>query len=227
MTVVYRDKPFPIVDPLNIWTGDKGYSSPWFSLPLYVIPRQMVRNFDVGKGGAERFNAFFITSPLHQEALGINCIDIITPLWDKNDIFRHGLRKFDISSKYAAADAELLNMVEEQQIAIRDWYAINPYLFNGSLELGVGIPDIRVGMRARIPGERSEEHDETYYVESVSQNWTFGPGLKTTLGVTRGWKGTDRSLLDALEKIALRYIFEPTAQPVENTIDAQPGAAFA
>lgn len=223
MTVVYRDKPFPIADPLDIWTGEKGLGSPWYQLPVYVIPREAITNLDVGRSGAERFNAFFITSPLHQEALGINCIDIVAPLWDKDDIFRHGLRRFDVSSKYSAAGAELLNMVEQQRVAIRDWYAINPYLFNGNLEVGIGLPDIRVGMRARVPGARSQDEDETYYVETVSQNWSFGPGLKTSLGVTRGWRGTDESLLEAVRDIAFGYVVEPTARPLENTVDASAG----
>lgn len=223
MTVVYRDKPFPVVD--TRWGGDTGYQSPWFSLPIFIIPDQMIRSHNVGRGGSERFNAFFITSPLHQEALGINCVDIIAPLWNKQDILKHGLRRFDVSSKYAAAGAELLNMVEAQRYLVRDWYAINPYLYNGSLELGTGIPDMRVGVRARVPGEKSADQDMTYYVESVSQNWSFGPGLKTTLGVTRGWRGTDESLLDNMTKIAFNYLIEPTAQPLSNTIDAQVGFA--
>jgi hypothetical protein len=221
MTVVFRDKPFPISDPENVWQGNKGQNSPWFSLPLYIIPREAIRSLNIGRGGAERYNAFFITSPLHQEALGANAIDIVAPLWDKEDIRNHGLRRFDVSSKYGAVGAELLNLVEQQRIAIRDWYAINPYLFNGTLELGVGFPDIRVGMRGRIPGKQSADQDETYYIESVSQNWAFGPGLKTNLGVTRGWRGTDQQLLSAMFDIAFRYNVEPTAQPTQSTIDAQ------
>lgn len=217
MTVVYRDIPFPIVG--EEWTGDSGSSSPWFSLPLYIIPRESIRSFNIGRSGAERFNAFFVTSPLHQEALGANAIDIIAPLWDKEDILRHGLRRFDVSSKYGAAGAELLNLVEQQRTAIRDWYAINPYLFNGTLELGMGIPDIRVGMRARVPGATTEDHDETYYVESVGHNWTYGPGLKTTLGVTRGWRGKDEAFLEALETLAGNYIVEPTAEPAEASVE--------
>lgn len=222
MTIVFRDKPFPISDPENIWQGNKGQNSPWFSLPLYTIPRESIRSLDVGRSGSERFNAFFVASPLHQEALGLNAIDIIGPLWDKADILNHGLRRFDVSSKYGAVGSELLNITRQQRVAIRDWYAINPYLFNGTLELGVGFPDIRIGMRARIPGKLSQDQDETYYIESVSQNWSFGPGLKTSLGVTRGWRGTDINLLSAMFDLAVRYIEEPTTTPRQSTLDAQP-----
>lgn len=213
MTVVYRDKPFPIV--AEEWTGDKGKDSAWFSLPEFIIPREAVDTLDIGRSGLERFNAFFISSPLHQEALGANAIDIMAPLWDKDDILRHGLRRFDVNSKYGAAGAELLNLVEQQRAIIRDWYAINPYLFNGTLNLGVGMPDIRIGSRARIPGATTADHDESYYVESVANNWQFGKGTRTSLGVTRGWRGKDEALLEAMETLAGRYVIEPTAVPEE------------
>lgn len=220
MTVVFRDKPFPIVS--DLWTGPRGRDSYWFSLPEFIIPREAIVRRSIGKTGAERFNAFFVNSPLYQEVLGGNAIDIVAPLWDKGDIIRHGLRRFDVNSKYgvpARDETKLLNMVEEQREVIRDWYAINTYLKNGTLELGVGMPDVRIGSRARIPGARSGDQDESYYIETVSHNWAYGTGTRTSLGVTRGWRGTDESLLEALETLKGNYIKEPTATPAEETLE--------
>jgi hypothetical protein len=225
MTVVFRDKPFPIVS--DLWTGDKGKDSQWFKLPEFIIPREVIRQENLGRTGMERFNAFFVTSPLYQELLGGNAIDIVAPLWDKQDIRTHGLRRFDVQSKYGIArnlartdpnKKSLLNLLEEQREIIRDWYAINPYLKNGTLELGVGMPDIRIGSRGRIPGAKSENEDETFYIESVSHNWSFGAGTKTSLGVTRGWRGTDSQLLATLQRLKRRYLVEPTATPSEASV---------
>lgn len=221
MTVVFRDKPFPISVWSENWTGPNGKDSYWFSLPEFIIPREAIVSKDVGRTGMERYNAFFVNSPLYQETLGGNAIDIVAPLWSKSDILYHGLRRFDVSSKYGIPgddEKKLLNLVEEQREIIRDWYVMNPYLRNGTIELGIGMPDIRVGSRARIPGAKSEEQDESYYIETVSHNWAFGAGTKTSLGVTRGWRGTDDAYLDALNRLTGDYIVEPTAQPSEASV---------
>lgn len=218
MTVVFRDKPFPISRDPEFWTGPKGQDSYWFSLPEFVIPREAIVGKNVGRTGLERYNAFFVNSPLYQETLGGNAIDIVAPLWNKDEILRHGLRRFDVSSKYGVPGDEakkLLNLVEEQREIIRDWYVMNPYLRNGTLELGIGMPDVRVGSRARVPGARSKDQDEIYYIETVSHNWSFGSGTKTSLGVTRGWRGTDEAYLDALDRLIRTYEVELTAVPSE------------
>jgi hypothetical protein len=208
MTVVYRDRPFPVV--AEEWEGDKGEGSAWFSLPLFIIPREAIVTDDVGRSGLERYNAFFVASVLHQEDIGQAALELIPPLWERDEILRHGLRRFDIQSKYAAPDASLINITKAQRAIVRDWYCLNPYFFNGTLDLAIGMPDIRVGVRARVPGTGSEDQDETYYVEGVRHNWRFGQGLKTSLDVTRGWRGTDASLVEALEKLAGRYeVVEP------------------
>jgi hypothetical protein len=213
MTVVFRDKPFPVMDSA---TGmPTGQDSPWFSLPVFVIPREVIVTSNVGRSGLERFNAFFISPPLYQEAVTQASIDMRGPLWDKDDILRHGLRRYDVQSKYTDPGADFLTMIEQQRAISRDWYAINPYLLNGTIELGIGMPDIRIGSRAVIPGARSEQENEQYYIESVTHNWQYGMGTKTSLGVTRGWRGTDDSLTSAISSATALYQPEATATPEE------------
>lgn len=208
MTVVYRDKPFPIT--FDAWAGSKGLDSPWFSLPLFIIPRETINNSDIGRGGHERYNFFMMSTPLAQDTFALAAPELQRPLWDRDDILRHGLRRFDVQSKYGSPNGDIVDICKLQRAVTRDWYAINPYLLSGTLSLGMGMPDIRIGSRARIPGARSADEDETYYVESVGHNWTLRPGLKTSLGVTRGWRGTDSSLLEAIERLGNRY---EVAQP--------------
>jgi hypothetical protein len=202
-TVVFRDRPFPsIEDGPNDETGQ---DSAWFSLPMHIIPRQAVANAEVGRAGMERFNAFFVAPQIAQEAVGAGAIDLYAPLWSPDDILRHGLRRFDVKSKYTSPKAELLTLSSRLRTRVRDWYCINPYLLSGTIALGIGMPNIHIGNRIRIPGTQGPDFDETYYVESVSNRWQFGPGMRTEMGVTRGWIGTDDSYLDALGLIAGNY----------------------
>ena len=205
MVVMFRDRPFP--------TTELGDGSPYFDLPVYTIPRQALVSHDVGRAGMERFNAFFVAPQIAQEVMQAGGIDLFLPEWDADDILRHGLRRFDVNSLYAAADADYLTLSRAQRAKMRDWHCLNPYFLSGSLDLGVGMPWVRIGTRARIPGIESEDQDETYYVESVAHNWTFGVGTRSSLGVTRGWIGTDASLVDAMGIVAGNYAEPTRAQP--------------
>jgi hypothetical protein len=211
MFVIFRERPFPTMAQRNF--------SPWFKLPMWVVPEQMVVSDNVGRSGMERYNAFFVAPQLVQEVLPEAGVDIAQPLWDQDDILKHGLRRLDIVSKYTSLNADLAGLSTQQRIKVRDWYCLNPYFLNGSIELGIGLPDIRVGSRFRIAGKRSADEDTTYYVESVGHNWVFGPGLKTSLGVTRGWIGTDDQLLEALERVTDRYTTGLRAQPEEFALE--------
>jgi len=212
MSVFFRDRPFPLTNdvhddkalpPENLGLGQNSY---WFALPLHIIPRQQIGEDDLGRTGEERMNSFFLSPQVTQELAKTGTMDLAEPLWDMEDILRHGLRRYDIASHYKAKDATLFTMSTLSRYIARDWYAINPYLLNGSLNLRVGRPDIRVGTRVRIPGDNGEEsEDETFYVEQVDHNWVFGSGLKTTLAVTRGWVGTDDELLSKMEELGARY----------------------
>lgn len=207
MRIIFRDRPFPTIE-----LGD---ASPWFNLPLYTIPRQALITDDLGRAGMERFNAFFMAPQIAQEALNAGAIDLYAPLWDTGDIGRHGLRRFDVMSRYAAQDADHLTLSRAQRFRMRDWHCLNPYLLNGTLELGIGMPWVHIGGRAQIPGQRDVDQNETFYVEGVSHRWAFGVGTKTSLQVTRGWVGTDASYMDALNATAFNYQEAIRAQPTE------------
>ena len=213
MSVVLRDRPFPVVGSLK----NQGMDSPYFKLPTIEIPREDVVTDDLGRGGMERYNAFFVSPQVTQEFLRNSGIEITAPSWDREDIDIHGLRRFDINSRYTLDVVELANQGNTEQIndslltitknqraKIRDWYCMNPYLYNGSIELGRGEPEAHIGFRCRIPG-RIPAEDFTGYIESVSHNWQFGQGIKTNLGVTRGWYGTDKDYMDTLRLLAGKY----------------------
>lgn len=132
--------------------------------------------------------------------------DLIAPLWDPEDIHRHGMRHLDVSTSYRSDKKLNLTISNDQRYLLSNWYAMNPYLYSGSLPLVLGRPDIRVGGRVRIPDSTGRKRDETFYVEKVTNSWTHGPGVRTTLGVTRGFIGTDEQLLAAISKSVGNYV---------------------
>lgn len=211
--IFFRDRPFPLTDQVKDDGGNPPpklgleKNSAWFSLPLHIIPRQQIVNDSISRGGTERFNAFMVSPQVTQEVLRIGALDVVEPLWQPDDIARHGFRRYDIMSRYIAENGSLLFLSVMQRYMLRDWYAINPYLFNGAINLGMGRPEIHVGTRIRIPGEGGDTTlDETYYVESVNHNWQFGVGLRTSLGVTRGYIGTDNMLMNDIKTAGKGYV---------------------
>lgn len=212
MSVFFRDRPFPITSTVKDDTGalpaglQVDLNSAWFQLPLHVVNRQEIQSDDVSRDGSERMNAFFVGPQLVQDLLGAGGMDMTQPLWDPADILRHGLRRYDINSNYKTDGGTLLLLSVVQRYILRDWYVINPYLLSGTIVLAHGRPDIHVGTRIRIPGEGGDTAlDETYYVEGVNHSWSLGPGIRTTLQVTRGFIGTDNSLLQAIKDAVGNY----------------------
>ena len=201
MTVVIRDKPFPVI------SNDVGlFVDTWDRVPVITIPIQQIKNDDLGRGGLERYNAFFTATRLLQDNMGPHAPYMLQPLINTAEIRRHGIRRLDIQSNHLPDNFDSVTMAFAQRRILRDWYALNPYLLSGTLALGVGRPDAKIGCKARVPGVTSEYEDETYYIEGVSHSWNFGATAKTALQVTRGWVGSDASYLDALAKVNADYI---------------------
>ena len=198
MAVIFRDRPFP--------TLRDGRASTWYRLPIAEVARQDIDQDNTGRGGLERYNAFF-ASPSAIQNLAASAMDLHGPLWDTDSIQRHGMRAKYVDSRYIADVSTLYTMAEAQRTWVMNVHALNPYLHNGTLGLGVFRPDIRIGTRVRVV-DSIPERTMTYYVEQVSHSWSLGRG-RTTLGVTRGWRGTESSYLEALQKVSDRYTLLP------------------
>lgn len=219
MAVVIRDKPFLVSG--SVMTS-LVYLPSWATLPTHTLARQEIVDDDVGRSGFERYNAFYVTPKVSQELLQTFGVQAMAPFIDKNSIKRHGLRRLDVLSSVLA---DTLNGVTEhtlnlyQKMILRDWYCLNPYFLSGTITTGHGRPDIKIGSKLRIPGVFSinpldNEPDETYYIESVDQDWTAGPGMRTSIGVTRGWLGTDIDYQLAINKMSANYVLGPSALAV-------------
>lgn len=203
MQVTIRNRPFLVGDPLTGYPT--GLASPYFSLPKHYINPEDITSMDLGRTGAERFNMFLLSPQTTQETANSN-VDLAAPLWSSSDILYHGVRRFDITSRYVVTgtDQDLISMSQKQRYLLRDWHCLNPYLLNGNIFLGRGFPQIHIGERVLVYGV-DRDHDRTFYVEAVSNTWSFGGTIKTALGVTRGWEGSDTSYVQALADTTVYY----------------------
>lgn len=199
MAIILRDRPFPYgPDPKN----DSG----WFRLPMLEIePQDIASGVDIGRGGEERFNAFFIRGKAFAEYAGGN-VDLVAPILDKESIKKHGFRRYDSQSQYVPDPmSSWTNFLNFKRYQVRDWFCLNPYFLNGNIQLARGFPELRIGMRLRIKSPQGAKLDQTYYVEGIQHTWSLTAGMKTHVQVTRGWIGTDDELLDALITARKRF----------------------
>ena len=200
MAVLMRRRPFPYVDDLDTW----------FGIEMVEITPQDIKHQELAQNGAERFNSFVVKTKGYLEFLGI-LQEVLTSQINVTDVRRHGLRRMEVTSNYAAsgADTDILGVVEEQRKQIRDWFSLNPYYFSGTMDLGRGFPEIQPGYRLRVLGQDEEEH-LTFYVEGVRHSWDLVNGLKTSVMVSRGWKGSDQSYKEAIREAADRFVAATT-----------------
>jgi hypothetical protein len=206
MAVVFRDRPFPTISRVDIdGAVEKMEDGPWFErIPMIVVPPQHIVHRAVGRSGLERRNAFYAAPRLLHELSG-GYFDFNGPLWNPDDMKRHGFRRHDVVYDYTrGADAEDLVLTQVYKQRIRDFHCINHLFLNGTITLGYGRPDIRIGTKLRI-FDGDEGTQETYYVETVQQTWSLVQGVRTSVGVTRGFVGADAELVDVMNEVISKY----------------------
>lgn len=208
MAVVFRDKPFPLVDPRT--TGKIGRSGPWFRLPTWEITWQELRQYSLGTNGREAFNAFIHIGAATGEGMAQQGT-LRAPLWQLDEMRRRGMRSMDAHTPYAGifrrVDPD--TMMVARRAMLRDWYCMGTELRSGSFTLWRGYPQMKVGGRLRIVGDTDEE-TMTGYIEGVRHSWAPGQGLSTTLSVTRCYFGRDTDFLARLGAVSSSYVLCPT-----------------
>lgn len=207
MSVVFRDRPFPTLTRVKDdgVTPEPISEGPWFTrLKVYEVTPQHVTFRDVGRSGAERKNAFYAAPRLVHELTG-GYFDYNGPLWNPDDMKRHGFRRDDTTFNYVSgAGGDLLKLSQIYRQRMRDFHCMNHLFLHGSIMLGHGRPDIRIGHKLRILGA-TEDENETYYIETVKNAWALAGGVRTTVGVTRGWVGSDLLLIETFNEIVSAY----------------------
>jgi hypothetical protein len=188
-----------------------GMESAWFSLDRVDLPAWVIRDYDTGADGSQRYTLmeliadFGFGNPSEAAALA-------APIWSRGDIQTHGLRPWQQNVQYVAKDGAAQGQwIEERKDwnrLIADWYGPNPYLSSGSLGAGILVPEAKIGMRAKY-NTGSEETSEHYYLEGVEHKYSFtreaGHHGETGLSVTRGFRGTDHHYLKMVETVGANF----------------------
>ena len=213
MAVIIRDRPFP-----NTVRDTVLQNSPYFRrVPLFTVPTYGVSSTELGRSGRERKNTFFFSPQMFAELMpGFQ--DMQIPLAAITDVDDHGMRRLDAFSRYINTKTEdsYITMAQDYRKIVRDIHCLNHLFLNGSVVLNHSRPDIRIGGRLRIAG-RTQKEDETFYIEGVYHSWDLVNGARTAVDVSRGWVGTDQSLIDQLnDKIGEYFLLEDTG-PASNT----------
>lgn len=198
MTAIFRDKPFAVAT--EGVAARTGTSSPFFSLPTHTVPRSSVQGIDLGVSSQEAFNSFSFSPHFGQEQLR-KSIEAQYCLWNPSLMSRRGMRKLDASTMYKNFNLELL--YRSKRTLLRDWYCLGYELLQGSIELGRGFPEIRVGSRIVVVGPQADDRI-TFYVEGVRHTCQHN-GMQTSLDVTRGYRGTDASHVQRISQESAGY----------------------
>ncbi len=207
MAIELRKRPFPYESDLDTW----------FEVPTLVISPQDLSGRRISKNGATRLNNFTIrVKPFPEQ--GNILQEALTSEVDTLSIKKHGLRRMDIPTSYAAQgeSANTAGVLDEYRKQARDWFALSPYLYAGELDFARGWPNLRVGQRIQLLSPRGEDGTITFYVEGVRHAWDLKRGLRTSATVTRGWEGTDRSLRQAVQVLRSQFTRATHASALQN-----------
>jgi len=204
MGAIIRERPFPTVAAKK--------DAMWFSLPTWTIPTWLCDTIDLGRSGDQRFNLFELLADFGI-ATGEEQGAFSRPQWHKAGIFTHGLRAFSQTTRFFSdSEAGLQAWFAERSAWLQllvDWYAPNPHLYQGSIGIKTLLPEIRIGHRVILAGSDPKE-DMQLYVEGVDLQYqaptqTSGAQGRTSLIVTRGFRGSDEELFNATNKLSGLY----------------------
>ncbi len=201
--VYMRERPFP-----TIKSNDR-----WNALTLHRLKPAAISKRDIVSDGTARFNYWalrcvgaggssFNTGAAIQSATTRPAGQPgNTPIYDLDSIRKHGLRRYEQSTRYVPLNAAgaiagspqsgdlWLRIVSQWLRMIHDWYVIAPQQYTGTLHLASLNPKIRLGDRVQETRLSAAGYgDETwdYYVEGVSHSYRYPNHGETSLSVTRG-----------------------------------------
>ncbi len=169
--LVYRRAPF---DPAD-----------WENLVIGTIDDLEVANRSVSKGDSDVINMYWPYPDLGNQALQPYA-DTMQPLVDAGSAVRYGLQtaRFPIRGMSTDTNPDWLMAYQDMADDLWRWYRDNPLYWNGTIALGNGRPEIKVGQRVL-----DSATGLSYYVEGVQNSWQLTPtggAMNTSLQVSRG-----------------------------------------
>jgi hypothetical protein len=159
-----------------------------------------VLNYEVGRSGHDRQNGFCVlpmqSEQVQQMTAKILSVDQKGVIIDPESIKRYGLRMMETSSFYLQPTQTKQSNVTFQSLmakfskVIANWYYLNPWFLNGSITCRF-LPKARIGIpcryiKTRVDSTNEKPRMELFYVQGVSDEYSYGRPLTTTLTVTRG-----------------------------------------
>lgn len=175
--------------------------------PLHNIRRELVGDIKTGRSNAALIN-HIAYAPIQIVERSAQAATYQIPRVNLSSIDAHGSRRTDIKTAYDVTEVNTRSANIFLDIT-RDFNSLNHLLLTGTIDLTVPRPEIRPGSRVRIlRGDGALERAETYYVEGVRHSWSNGlaGGMKTSLTVTHGFRGTDQQYRDAVSRAAARWV---------------------
>ena len=211
------------IDTDGYWFNEKHEKNDGGYLPVFNVQWNDIKERNVTRTDVARKNAFFSAPVLTQNLTGL-LIDLQTPLWDTEDIQKNGLRPVFYSSSYMLDINQVAKLAKSNKESakniitqlnvfrrrMRDFMCLGHLYLSGTVTLGHGRPDIRVGGKLKINavGDQSPTDfqgdnlggvfQEIYHIDGVSHSWSPVLGMQTSLMVTRGIRGSDKERIQLL-----------------------------
>lgn len=202
-----RERPF-----VNILAAQK---SPWWRLATTRVFRREIKNLDLGTSDQERVNMIM----LYARSMIMTAEDqyaAYPPVFDAEDAKNYGLRRWERSIDFAGVGSgDVISWgreIEEWIQLAASWYGLNHQWLNGTATFGWLLAEARVGQRLVIEGDNDADRTQAY-IESVAHAFRYPNAPSTTLGLTRGFKGTDTALVAAVVDKAKRFVLPPSSPP--------------
>lgn len=181
-----RERPWPVY-------GEDPITSAWAQLPTVHLRPESVQNDRLTLG--TRYNTILISME-GQPASVLESWLLYPPLQVEPDIRLHGLRKFEVGTRFVSflASAEAKNEPYRWNYLFHSWYGIGKDLLEGPITV-IGIdPDIKVGRKLVIASGTSPTDPTRLvgYITDVGLQWSPPPGgWMTTVGLSRAYRGSD------------------------------------
>lgn len=187
-----REKPF-----VNVV---QGMASPWFKLPTVELSRDAILTDNVATNDDERVNLLQLNA-VPGSMINFEQYALFPPSYDASNAALHGLRKYERMSKFASfgGRTEGLPWMEELRMwhtLVASWYGPNHLWMSGTIQVPFLLGEARPGKRL-VVGHGA--HREQFYIEGVTHGWKHTQKGNTTLTVTRGFRGSDEELLEAVD----------------------------
>jgi hypothetical protein len=152
---------------------------------------------DLGKDDHSRMNLFWLRTPDAYEknvsnVANLNSTNMISnPVFVKESIQRHGLKRFDQLLEFSRTQAPGYSGGPEIQLwkafmsQLYDMHFANHLYDAGTIECS-GVLEAELGKALVVKASKPEDKDKIYYIEGYEHKWTFPNGWNTVFTVTHG-----------------------------------------